>query len=130
MDTILRLTEQELLTITDALESMIVKQNEVLECIDDAETREEITNDIDNTTSMLDSINHQSKQMRIAIIWSEDDVRCMNKDENGENEYSDDFKGTELTDEQVKDVLTSLERRHDNNYGICWDTIIDTLAFH
>ena len=59
----------------------------------------------------------------IALIWGEDDVRSMNKDNDGNGEGDDDFNGTPLTDKQVDDVLTMMERNHDCNHGVSWETI-------
>lgn len=59
----------------------------------------------------------------IALLWGEYDVRSVNIDENGVSEVDDEFTGTPLTDEQVSDVLGLMEKNHDCNYGISWDTI-------
>ena len=48
----------------------------------------------------------------IAIIWNHEDVR-----------HQAEAMGVTLTDEQVKNVLDHVERKHDANYGISWDTI-------
>ena len=50
---------------------------------------------------------------QIAIIWSIEDVLEVNNN---------------LTDEQAFAVLTTLDRYHDCNYGISWDTIADTIT--
>jgi len=50
---------------------------------------------------------------QIAIIWSIEDVLEVNNN---------------LTDEQAFAVLTTLDRYHDCNYGISWDTIADTIS--
>jgi len=53
----------------------------------------------------------------IASIWTVDDVYSVAED----REYG------EVTEQQAKEVLQSVERNHDANYGINWDTLADTL---
>lgn len=53
----------------------------------------------------------------IASIWSIDDVYTVAE----EREYG------EVTEQQAKEVLQSVEHNHDANYGINWDTLADTL---
>lgn len=54
---------------------------------------------------------------QIASVWGIDDVYSVAQ----EREYGD------VTEEQAKEVLRQVERNHDANYGINWDTLADTL---
>ncbi len=44
----------------------------------------------------------------IAVIWGIDDVQAVRPD---------------LTDDQAWEVLQAVDRRHDAEHGICWDTL-------
>jgi len=51
-----------------------------------------------------------AKVGRIAVIWSIEDIKDIRPD---------------LSDEQAWDVLEEVERKHDAEYGINWDTLED-----
>ena len=105
--------EETIRNTFDLVEAMITKLDDNTSCGHVSANR--IVNDIQR------SYNPESKA--IAIIWCEEDVRGMNKDKNSLSELDDGFTGTPLTDEEVDDVLSRLERNHDCNNGITWDTI-------
>lgn len=67
--------------------------------------------------------NYNPETKLTASFWGEDDIRCMNKDDNYNNELDEDFTGMPLTDEQVTKVLKSLHHNHDAEIGINWDKI-------
>ena len=56
-------------------------------------------------------MDHFDPKRQIAIIWSVSDVRDERPD---------------LSEEEAFEVLSSIEDNHDANYGITWQTILDT----
>ena len=48
----------------------------------------------------------------IAIIWTTEDVRL----------HAEEL-GAELTNDEAREVLYRVNRKHDANYGICWDVL-------
>ena len=48
----------------------------------------------------------------IAIVWCIDDVY-----------YTAEDMGYALTQEQARDVLSLMDRKHDAEFGVCWETI-------
>jgi hypothetical protein len=56
----------------------------------------------------------------IAIIWEIDDVRRV----------IEDYKmSINLSDKECLDVLRYMDRKHDAEFGICWDTIFYTIQY-
>jgi ASC-1-like (ASCH) protein len=59
------------------------------------------------------------------VLWMEDDVRS----HNGESTWMDEepvdppAPGEELTDEEVRKVLQLMDKWHDCEFGICWETV-------
>ncbi len=49
-----------------------------------------------------------AQSSQIAIVWSIEDVKAVRPD---------------LTDDQAWEVLQHVERRHDANLGVSWDTL-------
>jgi hypothetical protein len=49
---------------------------------------------------------------KIAIVWQIDDVQCIAKD-----------MDIHIADDQAIEVLQTLQKNHDAEYGICWETI-------
>ena len=56
----------------------------------------------------------------IAIIWEIDDVRRV----------IEDYKmSINLSDEECLDVLSYIDRKHDAEFGVNWDTIFYTIEY-
>lgn len=56
--------------------------------------------------------NYNPDEEICLIIWTGDDVKAIAKE-----------KGMELTDKQITEAVSTLERRHDASIGISWDVI-------
>mgnify|MGYP003625647123 CR=1 FL=1 len=74
----------------------------------------------------LESYENKNDQI-CAILWSEDDVRSRNCDDNGTNELSENFEGEKLTNNQIASVLSMLDDCHDAEYGVNWCSIDNHL---
>jgi hypothetical protein len=61
--------------------------------------------------SEIDVHHALAKQRQIALIWGVDDVKDRRPD---------------LNDEQCWQVIATVERQHDCNHGVTWDTIEQT----
>ena len=89
-----------------------------------------------NPTTIKDIIKHlqdtyNPDDKAIAIIWGEDDVRCMNiVDDVSETDDQSEFEGTPLTDDQVSTILNNLVHNHDCECGISWDVVRDHAEEH
>jgi len=55
----------------------------------------------------------------IAILWYSDDIKDRAKD-----------RGIAISDSDARKILSTLERGHDAELGICWDTIDVTTDLH
>lgn len=64
--------------------------------------------------------NYKDETPIAYAIWQDEDVRLRAEEI--------DIDG-ELTDEEVKAVLYSVQKNHDCCYGISWDTIDDTILW-
>jgi hypothetical protein len=56
----------------------------------------------------IDVHKYLAQSQQIAIVWSTEDVKEVRPD---------------LTDAQAWEVLQLVERSHDANFGICWETL-------
>ena len=54
--------------------------------------------------------------MEISIIWSTEDVLHQAKE-----------KGVKLTEDEANEILLQMERKHDADIGISWQTINDYI---
>ena len=72
--------------------------------------------------------NYSPETLLTAIFWAEDDVRFCNMDENGTSEKWDDFKGTRLTESQVKQVLSDLADVSHDSGGVGYPTVEAIIA--
>jgi hypothetical protein len=54
--------------------------------------------------------------MEISIIWSTEDVLHQAKQ-----------KGVKLTEDEANEILLEMERKHDADIGINWETIDDYI---
>lgn len=52
----------------------------------------------------------------IAIIWGIDDLKPIAKE-----------LGISCTDDEARELLASMDRHHDAEYGICWETLRSVL---
>ena len=74
------------------------------------------------STTIKDLIAHlegyADKDTPIAyILWNVDDVK-----------HAAENNGVVLTDEEIDEVLYLVEKQHDCNYGITWDTLYDIVS--
>jgi hypothetical protein len=77
----------------------------------------------DDFTTVLEELQRMENEIEIAddkiqIVWQVDDVLEKAKED-----------GVKITKEQAYEVLGLVERNHDCNYGITWDTISSWIDY-
>jgi hypothetical protein len=89
----------------------------LLEAIEKAKTYVNLPPSILNAVhDVQEEFKDELKGDAINISWHIDDVKALGHESGFEDE-------NELTDEECRDILTSIERKHDATIGINWDVI-------
>lgn len=84
----------------------------ILYCVELLESEQ-----LDRVSKKKLGVHLRSFENEITLSWAVEDVI---------QQANEDHK--KVTEEQAREVLNIMRQHHDANYGICWQTISDTIS--